>query len=147
MKKPSTIQSLQRLVGKVCTIIVPSINRNFSEEQARDHYVTIVTSVNEDGVFGYHPYQKTFNFYNINHIVSIHEEKVLDPNNPEDLKLIKQLEKESGQKVESDIKPLDQRVKTEIIESHDQVGNSPFVDITNLSKIAKLSKQQFNESL
>lgn len=148
--KPSTIKKLQHFVGKVCTVIMPGINRGFTEEQARDHFVTLITEINEDGVFGTHPYGQTVNFYSLNQLISIHEEEVLYPNDPQHSKVIEEIEKKIGRKIESDIKPFEARLATEepvVIESNDSVGKAPFVDIQSLSQIAQMAKKRYDEDL
>lgn len=128
-----TLQTLQHFVGKVCSIFLPSTNRSFNELLAREHFVVRVQEITVDGIWGTHPANNLVSFFAMPHIMSIIEEAELDPNNPEHAEMIREFEQRSGQKLESDIKPVPQ------IEAPKQKAPQevPFVDIRNLEVLAK----------
>lgn len=99
-----TVEELQYFVGKVCTIITTSMNRNFNELIAREHFAVLVTKITQDGIWGVHPYNhEILNFFNMQYIISIHEEYVIDPNNPEHKKLIEEYQKRTGKSIKPDL--------------------------------------------
>lgn len=130
-----TLQTLQHFVGKVCSIFVPATNRNFTELLAREHFVVRVQEITVDGIWGTHPANNLVSFFAMPHIMSIIEEAELDPNNPEHAQMIKEFEQRSGQKLESDIKPI----SPQIMEASKQKAPQevPFVDIRNLEVVAQ----------
>lgn len=152
-----TIQQLQYYVGKVCSIVTSSMNRSFSEQISREHFVIRVQSINSDGVWGTHPYNdELISFFAISHIISIHQEVELDPNNPDHAAMIKEYEEKTGQKVESDlkmgkIKPAQKEEllpvidsKSTIADQNEESGDATFVDITSLENLAAQSKRTFD---
>lgn len=135
-----TIERLQKFVGKVCSIISVAMNRNFEERIAREHFVILVQEINQDGIWGSHPYNPDLiSFFAFPHIVSIHEEVELDPNNPEHQKMIKEYEDKVGKKPNNDLKDIPQITKKSV-----QQDTSVFVDIEGLEKLAEQTKKTFD---
>lgn len=64
-------------LNKFCTIIVPAINRKYSEDQNNAYFLGKVLSINGDGVLIEHPSTKCKTFFNMNNIICIAEEVVL----------------------------------------------------------------------
>ncbi|MCH7605424.1 hypothetical protein IID24_05560 [Patescibacteria group bacterium] len=158
-----TLEKMQYFVGKVCSIVTSSMNRTFDEQVNREHFVIMVEELTADGIWGTHPYNdELVSFFCMNHIISIHEEFELDPNNPEHAEMIKEYEEKSGKKLEGDIrKPkTTQEVLKEvrkenglnIIESNGTPlpdpepddGGITFVDISSLEKLAAHTKKTFD---
>jgi hypothetical protein len=133
------------------------MNRSFDEKLSREHFVVRVGEINVDGVWGVHPYNADMvSFYSMSHIISIHEEVELDPSNPEHAEMIKEYEKKTGQKIEPDLGKLpktkvtnnvlpvlDKAPMPKIDESSD-TGDSTFVDIANLEKLAENTRRSFD---
>ncbi len=145
--KPKALEKLQYFKGKVCSIITTAMNRTFDEKIAREHFVTIVEDITTDGIWGSHPYNpEMFNFYFMNHIISIHEEAVLDPNNPEHAEMIQEFEQKTGKKTQGDLKaPLSLPVLTESPPAPKSTdGDSAFVDIDTLERLAEHVKNQYD---
>ncbi len=113
----------------------------------------MVEELNADGIWGTHPYNdELVSFFAIDHIISIHEEFELDPNNPEHADMIKEYEEKSGTKLEGDIhKPKTKPASNglNIIEStgtplpDPDKGDMTFVDIASLEKLAEHTKKTF----
>lgn len=147
---------MQYFIGKVCSIISNSMNRSFNEQISREHFVVRIEEINVDGVWGTHPYnQEMISFFAMSHIISIHQEVELDPNNPEHAEMIKEYENKSGQKIKPDLKKNNvTQKKTEalpIIEEspvfdvgYSNTGDSSFVDITSLERLAEQTKRTFD---
>ncbi len=93
-------------MGKVVTIIMPIMNRQFRESQAIDYFTCRIIEIDSDGIVGQHPLNKTKSYLRWDYIMSIHEEFELDSNNPDHADLIKQFEEKTGKKVESEIKKI-----------------------------------------
>lgn len=149
--KPKTLEKLQYFKSKVCSIITTAMNRNFDEKIAREHFVTMVEDVTADGIWGSHPYNpQMFNFYFMDRIVSIHEEAVLDPDNPEHAQMLSDFEQKTGQKAQGDLKKpaapsLSLPVLSETPPVQDSTdGDAAFVDIEQLEALAEHSKNQFD---
>lgn len=153
--KPKTLEKLnQRYVGKACTIFTTPVNRHFNEKQAREHFVVEVEEITLDGIWGFHPFYGNSSFYRWEHVIGIYEEIVLDPNNPDHIKLIEQVEKETGKPILSDVSPhLTPTLSTQSIEmpppdpvEEPDDGKVTFIDIQKLSKLAKKTKKSYDIS-
>jgi hypothetical protein len=133
------------------------MNRSFSEQISREHFVIRVQSINSDGVWGTHPYNdELISFFAISHIISIHQEVELDPNNPEHAAMIKEYEEKTGKKVESDLKmgKIHSAQKEDLLpvidaesntlEQNEENGDATFVNITSLENLAAQSKRTFD---
>ena len=158
----TTIKHMEHFIGKICTIITPAINRNFDDVISREHFAVRVLEVTRDGVWGMNPNgSNTASFFNMNYIVSIHEEIALDPDNPEHKELIEEYEKKTGQKLESDIRNIFEVVASEVNKPNplpvvDQKetpepaypdsddDKATFVDIKSLAKLAKETRRAFD---
>ena len=151
-----TLERMQYFVGKVCSIVTSSMNRSFDEQVNREHFVIMVEDIGADGLWGTHPYNdELVSFFAINHIISIHQEFELDPNNPEHAEMIKEYEEKSGKKLESDIRKHKKAEPASnglnIIESKgtplpdpaEDKGGLTFVDIASLEKLAEHTKKSF----
>lgn len=143
-----TLEKLQKLVGKVCSVVSVAMNRSFDEKIAREHFVIRVQEINQDGVWGTHPYNPDLiSFFAFPHIVSIHEEVELDPNNPEHQKMIKDYEDQTGKKLKSDLqgspKP-EPPIKEPSPGPQPDEGSAVFVDIEGLEKLAAQTKRAFD---
>lgn len=127
------------------------MNRAFDEQISREHFVVRVKSVNSDGIWGVHPYNnELISFFALQHIISIHQEVELNPDNPEHAALIKEYEEKTGKKIKSDLvqpkKPeASLNVLQEIPVDHEELkpGEATFVDIRNLELLAEQSKRSF----
>lgn len=145
--KPRTLEKLKYYIGKTVTIICCPINRNFTEIQARAHFVTIVQEISSDGIWGLDPYEQSVGFYTWQYIIMIKEETTFDPNNPEHLELLRKYEESTGKK--ADINPhlipelpvikKETPLKQELREV--EKDSVPFVDITSLSKLVRQTKR------
>jgi hypothetical protein len=148
-----TIQNLQHFVGKVCSIVSKSMNRSFDEIISREHFVVRIQSINSDGVWGTHPYNdELISFFSFPHIISIHQEVELDPENPQHQQMIKEYEEKTGKKIKPDIiknniekkelLPILEQKKSPVPEKN--TGDLNFVDISNLENLAAQSKKTFD---
>ena len=148
-----TLEKMQYFVGKVCSIVTSSMNRAFDEQVNREHFVIMIEELSADGIWGTHPYNdELVSFFSMDHIISIHEEFELDPNNPDHAEMIKEYEEKSGTKLEGDIrKPKPESNGLNIIESNgtplpdpeSDKGGMTFVDISSLEKLAEHTKKTF----
>ena len=148
-----TIEKMQYFVGKVCSIVTSSMNRAFDEQISREHFVVRVGEVTIDGVWGTHPYNSdVVSFFSMNHVISIHEEFELDPDNPEHAEMIKEYEEKSGRKLTGDLhqapkndNPLNviQDAQEEPPAPETDEGGLTFVDINSLEKLAAHSRRSF----
>lgn len=102
----STLSKIkQTFEGRVCTIFTSSLNKTLSDRAWREHFVCRVLEINQDGLFGQHPYTGQHQFYWHEGILSIQEETELDPANPEHAKMIREYENDTGIKLTSDVSP------------------------------------------
>lgn len=154
--KSTTVQQFQHFVGKICSIITTAMNRSFSEQVAREHFVVRVESISPDGIWGSHPYNpQLVSFFAMPHVISIHQELELNPEIPEHAELIKQLEK-TGSDTSGDLKvkspempkpksilPVIQQPKQLPVPDESETGNATFVDIKSLELLAEKSRRVF----
>jgi hypothetical protein len=131
-----TIEKLQYFLGKVCTVMTSATGRSLNEKQAREHFVVRVQEINQDGIWGSHPRSDVISFFSQDHIVSIHEEFELDPNNPEHKAMIEEFEKQTGKPIQSDIGPIVEKTPPPPKE-----GAAAFIDVKKLKGLAEETKQ------
>ena len=96
------IRQLEYFLEKVCTIFTIPTNRDFKSEnpttfpQPVFHYfVGKVLEIDEKGVTlqQWNNNKKLRSYFFMQHVVGISEEEVLDPNRPEDAKVIEDFKK------------------------------------------------------
>lgn len=148
-----TINLFQQFVGKVCSVFTHPINRNFDEQRSREHFVVKVTHIDADAVWGVHPYNGTLSYFNLSHVILITEEIVLDPNNPDHAKMIKQYQEKTGETIISDVSPHlaptipspGQLVQIDPIKQTPAPAKQEpaFVNIKYLNALAKKTKESF----
>jgi hypothetical protein len=100
---------LDRFLGKICTIITVPVNRDFFQEaqviskpqlypiNLLDHFMGRLIEVDLKYLVIEHPELGTKTLFRMEHVVSIVEEQVLDPNNPEHAKAIKEYKEYKNQ--------------------------------------------------
>lgn len=130
------------------------MNRSFDEITSREHFVVVIKEINLDGIWGEHPYNSDLiSFFSLNHIISIHQEEVIDPSNPEHIKMIEEYERSTGKKIKGDLKNSPE-VKTKsnpftILEEKPPVsedtGDATFIDIENLERLAEGTKRALSQ--
>lgn len=150
-----TLQHMQYFVGKVCSIVTSSMNRSFDEKTAREHFAIRVGEITVDGIWGTHPYnEEMVSFFSLTHVISIHQEVELDQNNPEHMEMIKEYESKTGKTIKGDLKtPSKPKKATAVLPILDQSppmmdnsnGDSAFIDIESLDRLAENTKRAFTE--
>lgn len=139
------IKQLEYFVGKICTIFTIPVNRDFKSEnpstfpQPVFHYfVGKVLEVDEKGIFlqQWNNNKKLRSYFFMHHIVSISEEEVLDPNRPEDAKVI-----EDFKKINENASVQAEKKYDEIKKQRDLINNAE-IDIESLSKLSDKIKQE-----
>ncbi len=133
------------------------MNRAFDEKISREHFVVIVHQIDCDGIWGSHPYNSDLiSFFNLEHVISIHQEEVIDPNKPEHAEMIKEFEQKTGKKVKSDLAsgPKEPAKKQDLLNVIQQTspepsqepsaGDATFVDIESLEKLAENTRRAFD---
>jgi hypothetical protein len=141
-----TIERLQKFVGRVCSVVSVAMNRSFDESIAREHFVIRVQEISPDGIWGSHPYNPDLvSFFALPHVISIHEELELNPDNPEHQRMIQEYEERTGKKIQSDLRgaPKQEELKSEPSQET-QEGQAIFVDIEGLEKLAAQTKRTFD---
>lgn len=133
---------LEYFIGKVCTIFTGPINRTFQEQQLLDYFVGVVDAVDENGILMTHTITGAKNFYFFPNILSISEEQLLDPADPEDAKMIEEIKK-SKQGEQAKTPPPPPPVKEDVHET--EVNESPFVDVSAIHALAQRAKQSFGK--
>lgn len=92
---------LQKIfLGKICTIFVRNINRNFNEEQNINYFVGKVLEFHNDGILIEHVASKCKSFFFLNSIIGIAEESyVASSNNEKHLKKSNEVFTESKEEI------------------------------------------------
>ena len=134
-------KQLEYFLDKICTIFTIPINRDFKSEnpttfpQPIFHYfVGKILEVDEKGVFiqQWNSNKKLRSYFFTDHIVGICEEEVLDPNAPEDAKLIEEYKK-INEKAVSSAEKQHQQLK----EQQEVIRENPNLDISSLINLSK----------
>ena len=145
-----TIQKMQCFRDKVCSIVTASMNRAFDEKISREHFVVLIDEITMDGIWGTHPYNpELMSFFNMEHVISIHQEIELDPSNPDHARMIQEYEEESGNELKPDIKPFNQQGtpvdwnngRTQEETPPEEPEGVTFIDIENLEALAESTKR------
>lgn len=141
---PRTLVLLEKnFLGKVCSIFTGPINREFDEVRSREHFVVRVREINGDGIVGEHPYNGTVSWFAMSHVKLITEEVVLDPNNPEHARMIREYQEKTGETIMSDVSPH----LAPVVEPLPQPPPpSQFVDLGQLASLAELAQKSFEPS-
>lgn len=150
-----TLMLLNHFRDRVCSIFTHAIPREFDEARSREHFVVRVLEITPDGILGEHPYNSTKSFFFVNHIQFIQEEIELDPTNPNHAEMIKEYEKKTGHKVESDLKPPAPVAKPktkelpvidiqEALRDESTGGDSVFIEIASIEKLADEAKKRWD---
>jgi len=99
---------LKYFEGKVCTLLTRQINRDFKEEAIAmqkphiypmnliDHFVGRVVYADSICIVLEHPIIKTRSYFRTEHVVGIIEEQELDRNDPNNAKLIEEIQKRNA---------------------------------------------------
>lgn len=134
-----TIQKMQCFRDKVCSIVTVSMNRAFDEKISREHFVVLIDEITMDGIWGAHPYNpELVSFFNMDKVISIHQEIELDPDNPEHAQMIQEYEEKAGHELKPDI-PVPANVQKET--PPEEPEGVTFVDIENLEALAESTKR------
>jgi hypothetical protein len=132
-------EGLEYFVGKICTIFTVPTNRDFKSENPQTfpqpvfhYFVGRVLEVNQNGICieQWNNRKKLRTFFFMDHLVSISEEEILDPSNPEDIEVIEEYKK-ANQPIHKDL-GSGEKVKEKI-----EPAESQYVDIDSLSNLAK----------
>lgn len=135
--------SLDYFVDKICTVFTIQTNRDFKSENPQTfpqpvfhYFVGKILSVEAKGVMmeQWNGSKKLKTFFFIDHIVSISEEEILDPSNPEDKEVINQYKKIN----ESSMKKANDNIET--LKKQKESVKSPFIDINSLSEFSSVTK-------
>lgn len=126
--------------GRVCTILVDRLASfqasDMTKELATQSFTGVVNTINSKGICITDLVEKTRNFFFINHIVGIREERVLDPDNPEHRREIEVVQKAINVKKEKKQQPVQNKKDKE----------SAFVNVQDLQRLAKESKENLSRS-
>ena len=86
-------------IGKLCTIFTVPINRDFRSENSQNYpqalykyFMGVVEALDRDGLLLTQATTGLKSYFFREQIVAIAEEELLDPNNPEDAKIIAEYE-------------------------------------------------------
>lgn len=121
--------TLDYFKNKICTIFTTSTNRDFKSENPKTfpqpifhYFVGRLIEVENKGVWieQWNSKKKLRSFFFFDHIIGICEEEVLNPNDPEDSKLIN-----------------DYKKANEIVHKQEKEEESQYIDIESLSKITQ----------
>jgi len=141
--------TLNYYMGKVCTVLVDrvaSFQSNMSPEEATQTFTGVVNNIDSHGVYITDLTSKTKNFFTMDHIVGLREEKVLDPNDPNDQKEIELIQKamEIKEERENAPAPTSSPAPSKVEEMESIGKESAFVNISDLQRLAKESKSNLN---
>lgn len=124
--------SLDYFKNKICTVFTVPFNRDFKSENPKTfpqpmfhYFVGKVTDIDTKGIWleQWNSKKKLMSFFFFDHIVSICEEEILNPNDPEDSKVIN-----------------DYKKANEIAHKQEQEEENQYIDIDSLSKMTEIKK-------
>jgi hypothetical protein len=139
-------KKLDYFLNKICTIITCPISRDFKSEnpstypQPIFHYfVGKILEIDDQGIFiqQWNNNKKLRSYFFINHIISICEEEILNPNDPEDAKVIEDFKKNTEKAMENAEKSYEKLKKQQEI-----IRKNPELDINSLINLSKKIKEE-----
>ena len=130
----NTLKHLQYFVGKVCSVVTTS-----RTGESRDPLVVRVGEVTADGVWGTHVYNNMASFFPMQHVTAVHEEP--DPDSPEYAPLVSEHE---GRKTPETSLPVLDKKPAPTAEEALATGDTTFVDIASLERLAEQTKRSFD---
>ncbi len=116
--------------GKVCSIFTVPIQRKMKNtEEEFQYFVGVVEDITSHGIFITQISTGLKSYFSLNNIVGICEEEVLDPKNPNDSKIIKEISPEA-----------------EFIQEKTIVDDEEKIDINSLTNLINNVKTQSKNS-
>lgn len=107
-------KNLEYFLGRICTVFTVPTNRDFKSENPQTfpqpvfhYFVGRVLEINESGIFieQWNNHKKLKTFFFIDHIVSISEEEILNPEDPKDREVIEEYKKANKEVRETSSSP------------------------------------------
>ncbi|MCK9459686.1 MAG: hypothetical protein M0R80_08610 [Proteobacteria bacterium] len=143
------MKNIEYFVGKICSVFTTPLNRDFklegpnSLEQLLHYFLGTIDSVDDQGILlSQRNGRKAYVFKS--HLVAIAEEEVLDPDNPEDAKIIREMKPLSGKKLPQSLVPTEIPVpKKEITE----IKVPSLLNIDSMAAIADNLKKNFGQNV
>lgn len=145
-------------VGRPVTIVTLASNLKYSPDSHANYAVGILESVDEWTCTTSHPVTGTKSIYRLEHVVAIHEEQQVNPEDPDDLKLLQEIE-ERREKFKKANPNLFEKAKVVAEDSPMEMPSSPFpspmppppsvtieeqpfVNVDHLQQLARMTKQR-----
>lgn len=134
-------ENLEYFVGKICTIFTTLTNRDFKSENPQTfpqpifhYFLGKVLGIDNKGLIveQWNSPKKLRTYFFLDHIISISEEEILNPSDPNDMKIIQEYKKvneESANKIKEGAE--------QIKKQKEELSKSPFLDIETLSRLAE----------
>ena len=142
------MKNIEYFVGKICSVFTTPLNRDFklegpnSLEQLLHYFLGTIEAIDDQGILL--SQRNGLKVYVLkNHLVAIAEEETLDPDNPEDAKIIQEMRPLSVKKQPQSLAPTEIPVpKQEITE----VKVPKLLDIDSMTAIADNLKKNFGKN-
>lgn len=137
------MKGLEYFVGKICTVFTVQTNRDFKSENPQTfpqpvfhYFVGRVVEVNQRGVMieQWNNAKKLRTFFFMDHIVSISEEEILNPSDPNDRQIINEYKKVN----ETYAKKANENLES-LKKQRESMSKSPYIDIDSLTGLAESS--------
>ena len=133
--KPYPTKELLYFVGKVCSVFTTTTSRMLGPEDVHHYFLGVIESIDEHGIFLTQVTKALKVYIAKDHLISIAEEEVLDPRNPQHAEEIKQsMENMKKRAEELEKKRLPALKKT------------PYFDPEAMKKVAEDLNKNFSES-
>lgn len=130
----SNNESLKYFIGKICTIFTMPINRNFKEEnpntfieQPYHYFLGVIEKIDQDGILVTQAMTGLKSYFFKRNIISISEEKILNPDDEKDAKVINEMKKVNN----------DAREKIKMAEN----SSSDYINVDDLDNLVKTVNQ------
>lgn len=132
---------LNYFLNKICTIFTVPTNRDFKEENPTSfpqpifhYFVGKILEIDDNGIIiqQWNNGKKLKSYFFIDHIISVCEEEILDPTQPEDAKVIEEYRKINEKTIASTEK-MHQGLK----EQQKIIKENPDLDLDSLMEISK----------
>lgn len=144
-------KNIECFVGKICSVFTTPLNRDFALEgpsylqQLLHYFLGTIESVDDEGILL--SQQNGLKIYVFkSHLIAIAEEETLNPDNPEDAKVIKNLKPLPTRRPPSPLPPKDEEMpvpKKEVTE----VKIPDFLDIESITTLANNLQKNFGKSV
>jgi hypothetical protein len=136
-------------LGKYCTICTVTTGLKLNHESCISYFAGIIEYIGENGIVTRNPHTNGKNYFLMKHVIGILEEQELNPNDPEQAKVIEEIKKHGAAKEQAKVI---EEMKKHAAAKEQSAGpmvnektqeRSPWVNPSQIADMAKKAKDAY----